>query len=68
MRRQICFVAVRNSSRLSAAVSASPAAKVHSTWPGPHSFSTERSGSSIFSKASASALSTGCIKSMLDSE
>ena len=44
------------------------AAKVHSSWPGPHSFSIERSGRAIFSNASASAESTGCIKSMLDSE
>ena len=68
MRRTICLVAVRNSTMLSAASSASRAAKVHSTCPGPHSFSIERSGSSIASNASASADIAGCIRSMLDSE
>ena len=68
MRRQICRVAVRNSTTLSAASSASRAAKVHSTCPGPHSFSIERSGRPIASNASASADITGCIRSMLDSE
>ena len=48
-RRQNCRVAVRNSSILSAASSASQGAKVHSIWPGPHSFSMERSGSPSFS-------------------
>src|SRR5260370_1283229 len=51
-----------------AASSAGRAAKVHSSWPGPHSFSIERSGNPIVSKCSVSAESTGCIKSMLDSE
>jgi hypothetical protein len=35
--------------QVSAAASASRGSKVHSTWPGPHSFSIERSGRSIFS-------------------
>lgn len=67
-RRTICRVAVRNSSMLSAASSASRAAKVHSIWPGPHSFSTERSGRFIASNACANADISGCIRSMFDSE
>ena len=68
IRRHSCRVAVRNNTAWSAASSAGRGAKVHSTWPGPNSFSIDRSGNSSCSNVSANVESTGCIKSMLVSE
>ena len=51
MRRQICRVALETARRCRPPPAPRAGAKVHSSWPGPHSFSIERSGRPSFSNA-----------------